>query len=98
MYIKKYDLNGLRAKNMPLFTIAGAIRAVSAGRATVRRALKSEQLSATTDEQGEQVSDLVERLRVFEPLKGNEPVEPIASSYAKPRNEADPRKKKPGCW
>lgn len=34
----------------------------------------------------------------FEPLKGNEPVEPIASSYARPRNKADPRKKKPGCW
>lgn len=34
----------------------------------------------------------------FEPLKGNESVEPIASSYARPRNEADPRKKKPGYW
>ena len=32
----------------------------------------------------------------FEPLKGNESVEPIASSYARPRSEADsPERKSP---
>ena len=67
---------------MPQFTIAGAARAAGVGRATIQRALKSGRLSATTNEQGERVIDLAELLRVFGPLKGNEPVEQIASSIA----------------
>ena len=65
---------------MAQFTIAGAARVASVGRATIQRALKSGRLSATTNEQGERVIDLAELLRVFGPLRqGEQPASNIAS-------------------
>ena len=68
---------------MAQFTIAGAARAAGVGRATIQRALKAGRLSATTNEQGERVIDMVELLRVFGPLKQSE--QPASSPRAASR-------------
>ena len=94
MYIKKYNLNELRAENRFSSPLQGQPRrSVRVGQPfgelwSLASCLPNERAGWAWR------AILPSYCGYFEPLKGNEPVEPIASSYAKPRNEADPQKEK----